>query len=162
MSLRPTRFLPCARFISQTRVYARMHVRTHTSVKRERKFRQACVTGAVYWGGLLPKGNRWKGRHRKRSFRGVGQKRRSSAKKSLRPVLRAIKIEIGRNRLGNALITPVFTHLRRFLSDEITSRVPTLSFCKVPLEISNECVEVETRMHAARDERRQVSRFTAS
>lgn len=42
-----------------------------------------------------------------------------------------------------ALIASAFTHLRRFLSSEITSRVPTLSR-GVPLEIPNECVEVET------------------
>lgn len=110
--------------------------------------------------GGLPKGNRGRAASKEKLQKSPA-KAASPGKEIIASVLRAIKIEIGRNRLGNALITPVFTHLRRFLPDEITSRVPTLSFCKVPLEISNECVEVEMRMHA-RDERCEVSRFITS
>lgn len=157
MSLRPTR-PPRARFISHTRVYARMNVPTyaHERETRARIPSGVCYEG-VYWG--YTKGKRWKEASSKEKLQKSRAKAASPGKEIIASVLRAIKIEIGRNRLGNALITPVFTHLRRSLLDEITSRVPTLSFCKVPLEISNECVEVETRMHAARDERREVSRF---
>lgn len=107
-----------------------MHVRTHTSVKREREFRQACVYGGglsgVYQGETV-----WKGGVERGASEEPGKSGVSPAKKSSRRLLlySAIKIEIGRNRPGNALITPVFTHLRRFLS-EITSEFRLCRFAK--------------------------------
>lgn len=145
-------------------------LRTHAcTYAHERETRARIPSGVFYGGGLsgVYQGETVEGRRRKRSFRRAGQKRRHPGKEIIASVLyRAIKIEIERNRLGNTLITPVFTHLRRFLSERRNNKPssPTLSFCKVPLEISNECVEVEMRMRmrAARGERREVSRFITS
>lgn len=144
---------PCVRTHERTYVRTRAWNASANSVRR-------MLRGRLIGG--LPKGNYGRAAS-KEKLQKSRAKAASPGKEIIASVLRAIKIEIGRNRLANALITPVFTHLRRSLLDEITSRVLTLSFCKVPLEISNECIEVETRMHAARDERRErVPRFITS
>lgn len=116
MSLRPTR-PPRARFISYTPC-----VRTHAcTYAHERETRARIPSGVFYGGGLsgVYQGETVEGRRRKRSFRRAGQKRRLPGKEIIASVLlyRAIKIEIERNRLGNTLITLVFMHLRRFLSE---------------------------------------------
>lgn len=104
-------------------------------MKRERKFRRAYVTGNGWFIGV----------YQREAVEGRRRKSRSSEEQRKEIVasrFRAIKIEIGRSR-GCFNRKSAFTHLRRFLSGEITSRVPTLSR-GVPLEIPNECVEVET------------------
>lgn len=62
-------------------------------------------------------------------------------KEIVAPRFRAIKIEIEGSR---GCFNRAGIHAFRFLSGEITSRVPTLSR-GVPLEIPNECAEVEAR-----------------
>jgi len=140
MSPRPTQ-TPCARFIS--------HARTHTSVKRERKFRRAYVTGG---GGLLGS--------TKEKLRKGGAEKAASEERDISVSQRNRRDFVQlKSRSEGGCLNRAGIHASPSISLRRNNK-PSSDF--VARSASRNPEWVRRGRNAARNERREVSRFTAS